>query len=68
MNKTRLTLLSLLLAIAVSSVFSAFGVAADTTDHTTPSYDMKGQSLADLQVVQKKFVDLANALPAGKFN
>ena len=28
---------------------------------------MKGQSLFDLQAVQKKFVDLANALPADKF-
>jgi uncharacterized damage-inducible protein DinB len=35
-------------------------------DHTAPSYDMKGQSLADLQVVQKKFVDLANAIPSDK--
>jgi hypothetical protein len=40
--------------------------AAATADHTAPSYDMKAQSLADLQVVQKKFVDLANALPADK--
>src|SRR5579863_1124122 len=49
---------------------SATGVSAQTsdatTDHTPPSYDMKGQSLADLQVVQKKFVDLANAVPADK--
>jgi len=36
------------------------------TDHTAPSYDMKGQALVDLQAVQKKFVDLANALPADK--
>lgn len=64
MNKTRLTLLSLMLALTLP----LFSVAADTTDHTTPSYDMKGQSLVDLQVVQKKFVDLANALPADKFN
>ena len=35
-------------------------------DHTAPSYDMKGQSLLDLEGMQKKFVDLANALPAGK--
>src|ERR1700752_2967361 len=27
---------------------------------------MKGQSLVDLDAVQKKFVDLANALPADK--
>lgn len=41
--------------------------AAATADHTAPSYDMKAQSLADLQGVQKKFLDLANALPADKF-
>jgi uncharacterized damage-inducible protein DinB len=35
-------------------------------DHTSPSYDMKAQSLVDLERVQKKFVDLANALPADK--
>jgi len=40
--------------------------AATSTDHTAPSYDMKAQSLLDLQTMQKKFVDLANALPAGK--
>ena len=40
--------------------------ADDAVDHTPPSYDMKAQSLLDLQGVQKKFVDLANALPAGK--
>lgn len=40
--------------------------ADDAVDHTPPSYDMKGQSLVDLAGVQKKFVDLANALPAGK--
>jgi len=40
--------------------------AAASADHTAPSYDMKGQSMADLQAVQKKFVDLANALPADK--
>jgi hypothetical protein len=42
--------------------------AAASSDHTAPSYDMKAQSLADLDVVQKKFVDLANALPADKMN
>lgn len=41
--------------------------AAATADHTAPSYDMKGQSLVDLAAVQKKFVDLANVIPANKF-
>src|SRR5579863_10732313 len=40
--------------------------ADDTPDHTAPSYDMKAQALLDLEVVQKKFVDLANAVPADK--
>jgi uncharacterized damage-inducible protein DinB len=39
---------------------------SDAADHTAPSYDMKGQALLDLGNVQKKFVDLANALPADK--
>jgi uncharacterized damage-inducible protein DinB len=60
----------LLLFVAVSG--GAIGASAQTSDaaasvdHTAPSYDMKGQSLADLQAAQKKFVDLANAIPANK--
>ena len=42
-------------------------VDAAGADHTAPSYDMKGQSLVDLEAVENKFVDLANAIPAGKF-
>src|SRR6202021_980455 len=42
--------------------------AADAKDKTAPSYDMKGQALLDLEGVQKKFVDLATALPAEKLN
>jgi len=38
----------------------------DAVDHTAPSYDMKAQALLDLERVQKKFVDLANAVPADK--
>ena len=39
---------------------------SDAADHTAPSYDMKGQSLVDLDAVQKKFVALVNAIPDGK--
>lgn len=39
-----------------------------SADHTAPSYDMKAQALLDLETMQKKFVDLANALPADKLN
>ena len=36
------------------------------TDQTSPSYDLKGQALLDLETVQKKMVDLANAVPENK--
>lgn len=39
---------------------------ASTTDHTPPSYDMKGQSLVDLDAVQKKFIALVNTIPDNK--
>jgi uncharacterized damage-inducible protein DinB len=65
----RVFLSALLAACLGVGAMSARAQNSDASaDHTAPSYDMKGQSLADLQVVQKKFVDLANALPADKFN
>jgi uncharacterized damage-inducible protein DinB len=66
----RLLLQSMLVFVALSA--GASGASAQNpdltpaADHTAPSYDMKAQSLADLQTMQKKFVDLANALPADK--
>jgi len=69
MNKMFLAVL--LLSVGVSSGSAAASAQSSdgsaSADHTAPSYDMKAQSLADLQVVQKKFVDLANAIPADKF-
>jgi len=59
------TVLTLFCATA-SMVAAPPKPADDTPDHTAPSYDMKAQALLDLEVVQKKFVDLANALPADK--
>ena len=47
---------------------AATAQASEAADRTAPSYDMKAQSLLDMQMVQKKFVSLANALPADKFN
>jgi uncharacterized damage-inducible protein DinB len=41
--------------------------AAQPADKTPPSYDMKGQSLLDLQDLQKKFVALAGAIPEDKY-
>jgi len=39
---------------------------SNSTDTTAPSYDMKAQALVDLQAVQKKCVDLAQAVPSDK--
>ena len=64
----KLSLSALVLAVCLTA--TTMGAWAQnysaTTDTTAPSYDLKGQSLVDLQGVQKKFVDLANALPADK--
>ena len=70
MNKMFLAVLFLLAGLRVGSVgaLAQNSDAAASADHTAPSYDMKAQSLADLQGVQKKFVDLVNALPADKLN
>jgi uncharacterized damage-inducible protein DinB len=40
---------------------------AQPADKTPPSYDMKPQSIYDLQAMQKKFVALAEAIPADKY-
>jgi len=42
--------------------------ATQNADKTPPSYDMKAQSILDLQDMQKKFVGLAQAIPAEKYN
>jgi uncharacterized damage-inducible protein DinB len=41
--------------------------AAQAKDTTPPSYDMKPQSLQDLDILNQKFVALAQAIPADKF-
>jgi uncharacterized damage-inducible protein DinB len=41
--------------------------AAQSTDKTPPSYDMKPQSLLDLDAMHKKYVDLASAIPPEKY-
>lgn len=46
---------------------AAFADAPVPADTSTPSYDMKAQALLDLQMVQKKMVDLAKAVPEDKF-
>jgi uncharacterized damage-inducible protein DinB len=69
MNRMFLAVLLFLVAVSGGAIRASAqnSDAAASADHTAPSYDMKGQSLADLQVVQKKFVDLAKAIPADKF-
>ncbi len=42
--------------------------SAQPVDTTPPSYDMKAQSLLDLDDLQKKFVSLAKAVPADKYD
>jgi len=41
--------------------------APQAKDSTPPSYDMKPQSLQDLEAMNQKFVTLAQAIPADKF-
>ncbi len=68
---SRVFLASVLVALSLSAgaidVSAQNSNAAVSADHSAPSYDMKGQSLVDLDAVQKKFVELANAIPADKF-
>lgn len=64
MNRMFLPLLLVLLsALAIAAPVAP---ADEPADHTAPSYDMKAQALLDLERVQKKFVDLANTVPADK--
>jgi uncharacterized damage-inducible protein DinB len=62
-----LTLVLVFLSAAPIDAFAQNPDVNSNTDHTAPSYDMKTQSLLDLERVQKKFVDLANVVPADKF-
>ena len=63
----------LVYAIVMMSVcgISSRAIAEDTSksaDKTPTSYDMKAQSLLDLDDLHKKFVSLANAIPAEKYS
>jgi uncharacterized damage-inducible protein DinB len=52
----------------VTPAQSATPAAMQSTDKTAPSYDMKAQALFDLDDLQKKFVSLAEAVPAEKYS
>jgi uncharacterized damage-inducible protein DinB len=67
MYKLLLAVLLIFAGVSAQAVGAPAQSSDASADHTAPSYDMKAQSLADLQAVQKKFVDLANAIPADKF-
>jgi uncharacterized damage-inducible protein DinB len=64
MKEASLRFLAVLLSLGA---LATPALHADDVDHTAPSYDMKAQALLDLETMQKKFVDLANALPSDKF-
>jgi uncharacterized damage-inducible protein DinB len=54
-------------AAAGQAAQPAAAPTAQPADKTQPSYDMKAQSVFDLQDLQKKFVGLAGAIPQEKF-
>jgi uncharacterized damage-inducible protein DinB len=58
----------LLASVVATSVYAKkSGQSAPAADKTAPSYDMKAQAIVDLQDLQKKFVGLAEAIPAEKY-
>ena len=61
-----LSLVCLVCVLNTSAVAMHAQTSDNSNDRTAPSYDMKGQALLDLRAVNKKCVDLAEALPSGK--
>jgi len=61
-----LSLVCLASLLSASTVPMHARAAGNSPDRTAPSYDMKAQALLDLQAVNKKCVDLAEALPSDK--
>src|SRR3569833_4233377 len=66
MKTAILGLICLICAGEAHSVLAQGQGAQAPADNTAPSYDMKAQALLDLQAVNKKCVDLAQALPNDK--
>lgn len=60
------SLICLMCILNASTIAMHAQPPANSTDNTAPSYDMKGQALLDLEALNKKCVDLAEALPADK--
>jgi uncharacterized damage-inducible protein DinB len=73
MKKKFMIALALLLVVGLfSSVNAKNGngnqaQSATSDDKTAPSYDMKAQALVDLQMMQKKYTELAQSIPVEKF-
>ena len=61
-----LTCLAWIMTAGSAAMHAQTAGSGSATDTTAPSYDMKAQALLDLQGVNKKCVDLAQALPADK--
>lgn len=61
-------LASVVIFACASSAVPQTMTAPDAVDNTRPSYDLKGQSLLDLKVMQKKFVDLVQVIPDDKLS
>jgi uncharacterized damage-inducible protein DinB len=65
--KTALLLCVVLAGLSTTHSAFAQNASGDANgDKTSPSYDMKAQSLLDLERVNKRFLDLLNAVPADK--
>jgi len=59
-------LVCLVSTLAGNALITSAQAPQTPTDTTAPSYDMKAQALLDLQGVNKKCVDLAQAIPSDK--
>ena len=59
---------ALVASVGATGTFAQAAASAAPEDKTAPSYDMKAQSLLDLDQVNKKVISLAEALPQDKFN
>ena len=55
------------LTFAAIGTLAGLAQTAAIADNTPPSYDLKPQALQDLQIMQKHFADLADAIPSEKF-
>jgi uncharacterized damage-inducible protein DinB len=55
------------LALAATVAFAQSSSSPLPTDKTPPSYDLKPQAVLDLEDMEKKFVQLAEAIPSDKY-